>query len=94
MVRLSRIEQCKQDIGILSHIRKNPKIAISSIASHFNLSYLKANRMVQRYVEWRYVHKNPRENIPPGGDQFDFTISQKGIQFLESLFKILQKSKD
>ena len=50
--------------------------------------------MVTKYVIGEYVSKTPKEKIVPGGDQFEFSLSERGIHFLDNIYKTLQKSRD
>jgi predicted transcriptional regulator len=93
MTKLDTIELCKRDIEILAYIRKSTTVVITAIADTFSMSYRKANRMVTKYADGGYVDKFPIESISQHGDHFTFSITKKGINVLENMYKVLQESK-
>ena len=81
---------CIRDIKILIYVSQNPNSETAKIADAFNLSYVRANQIVNKCADIGYVKKNKKDKLMLGGERFEFLITSKGMAFLKEIYADLQ----
>ncbi len=82
----------EQYIDLLVFIYNNPNVVVSSILSSIKITKTKLYVLLNDWAEDGILIKKKKEQISPGGDQYEFKIAEKGKTFLEDLAKKLEES--
>lgn len=85
MVKRDTLALCERDIKILLYVKQHPRCEIQVIADFFELSYPRANELINKFFNAGYVEKLRKEIIILGGEKLEICISKKGILFLQNM---------
>ena len=91
MGKRDTISLCERDIKILLYLKQNPRCEIYLIAKYFDISYARANNLINKFFDAGYVEKNRKEVIILGKERLEISLSKKGEQFLLEMHEEFEK---
>ncbi len=82
-----KIEKLKLYLNILLYIFKNRPTEVRAICNEFNLSYTTVEGLIKKWMEEGYIYRQQKEILLLGGDRFEYSMTDTGINLLRDLKK-------
>ncbi len=86
------LNSIEQYVDLLIFIHSNPNVVASSILSSIKITTTRLYVLLNDWAKDGILIKKKKDQISPGGDQFEFKIAKKGERFLNNIARKLEES--